>query len=135
MARRGFTSGGSGAGGGAPAATDIFRQRIANGVYPSTPPTNWTGTYVSTGGVLQIFATATGFGNNAQVSLNLVIDGVTVASSALFMGALGDHNAFAPISFQTKLTPDSHTFALTLTGAGACANDGDEATLTVLEFA
>ncbi len=120
-----------------PKITRIFTNLTANGVFPSTPVTNWTGSFAATGETCIFFISATGFNSSATqlTTLYFKIDGQVVASSSVFFNEV-EHHVFPTIMYPTALTPGIHNLRLEITGAGGVgvANAEDWANLFAIEF-
>lgn len=120
-----------------PKVTKIFENLAANGASPSTPVTNWTGSFVATGQPCIFFISATGFNSSAtqRNTMYFKIDGQVVASSSLFNNEV-EHLTFPTIMYPATLTPGTHTVRIELTGSGgtSLANSDDWASLIAVEF-
>lgn len=120
-----------------PTTTVLLDNVSGNGSYPSTPVTNWTGSFTPsrTGNVL-ILAAASGYVTSANnvISLNLVIDGSIVKSSSIYLDIAVTHSAIPSIFYYGSLSITSHTIALTHSGTTAIGDSGDYAQLTILEY-
>lgn len=98
------------------------------------PASNWTGSYNSSGGFVFIQASVAAYsssGNNT-ITLNLVIDGVTVATSQTQTTSTAQPRTLNPILWGGTLPSGIRTIALTLTGTNAIADSGDNANLYVI---
>lgn len=119
-----------------PRITKVFDNIQANGVFPTTPVTNWTGSYSSRGDIAQISVNASGYDSaTGLTTLYLKIDGAVVASSSLYFNE-NEHHAFPQIVHTTVMSSGSHALRLEITGAGGggVADSNDFANLTIIEF-
>ena len=133
-------------GGGGSASTASFglsssrpiNNVAGNGSFPSTPTTNWFGSYVSTGAPVMFHVGAVGFnGQNAALdTLYFKIDGQVVASSSVYHNTVGIHGAFPSFVYFTQLAAGTHALRLEMTGSAgtALADFNDYATVTATEW-
>ena len=89
--------------------------------YPANAVILWSGTS---------FNTAGGHVN----TLNLVIDGVLLDFSPVYVNTANVHTTHPAIGSLTKLSQGSHTAQITLTGTNAGSDLNDYANITVLLF-
>jgi hypothetical protein len=131
-----ITAASSGAGGGAPTVTTILDDVISNGVYPTTQPTNWSGSYTAGGGLCIIYFGGSAFAHPvaADVTISLKIDGVAVATSTAFSSADGVHTVVPSRVYSATLTAGAHTIEIAVTAGGGASNNVDSGHITVTEF-
>lgn len=108
----------------------IISPVVNNAPYPFSATTTTNG-----GTLLVQFSGSAWRGSAGKVSVDLLMDGVVVATASVFTNEANSHKALVPVSVLIPAAAGPHTFTAAPSGAGTNVDLNDYFTVTVTETA